>query len=60
MIKILLPFNQKIFNFVNTDTPCRKKAKEREKNFHQNCYVARFKKFVDYEITSECQLYKFW
>ena len=41
---------QKTFNFVNTDTPCRKKAEACEK-ISPNCYVDRFKKFL---ATSEC------
>ena len=54
-------FTKKTFDFVDTDTPCRKKAKacECEKIFHQNCYLERFKKFVDYDTTSACQLCNF-
>ena len=48
---------QKTFNFVNTDKPCRKKAKACEKTF--TSYVVRSKKFVDYESTNKCQLYNF-
>ena len=33
ILKMLLPSYQKTFNFVNTDTPCRKKAKACEKTF---------------------------
>ena len=63
-VKMLLPsisnmqmFIKKTFNFVNTDKPCCKKAKPCEKTF--NSYVARLKKFVDYETTNDCQLYNF-
>ena len=45
---------KKSFNFVNTDKPCCNKAKIYEKTL--TSYVARFKKFVDYETTNECQL----
>ena len=37
---------QKTFNFVNTNKPCRKKAKPCEKIL--SGYVARFEIFVDY------------
>ena len=47
----------KTFNFVNSDKPYCKKAKLCEKIF--SSYVARFKKFVDYETTNECQLCNF-
>ena len=48
---------QRTFHFVNTEKrPC-KKAKAYEKTF--SSYVARFKKFVDYETTSECQFCNF-
>ena len=46
-------FTKKTFNFVNTDRPFRKKAKPCEKLF--SSYVARYKKFVDYETTNEYQ-----
>ena len=41
---------QKLFNFVNTDKPCRNKANASEKTFIS--YVESFKKFVDYETTN--------
>ena len=44
------------FNFVNTDK--RKKAKACEKIF--TSYMARFKKFVDYETTNKFQLCIFY
>ena len=46
-------FTKKTLNFVNTDKPCRKKAKEYEKTF------TRPKKVDDYEATNECQLCNF-
>ena len=51
-------FPKKHLNSVNTDTPCCKKVKTCE-NFHENCYVARFKKFIDYETASAYQFCNF-
>ena len=46
----------KTFNFGNPFKPCRK-SKACKKTF--TSYVARFKKFIDYETTNECQLNNF-
>ena len=43
--------------FAQTDKSCRTMANACAKTFMS--YVARFKKFVDYESTSECQLCNF-
>ena len=47
-------FTKNIY-FLDTDKPCRKKAKACEKTF--TSHVARSEKFVDYETTNGCQLF---
>ena len=64
MVKMVLPsiantvnkYLPKTIQLVNTDTPCRKKAKACEKTFTKTVTQRDSK---NYETTSECQLFNF-